>query len=180
MDSSGNVYVIGSTESADFPTQNAYDNTYNGRQGVFVTKLSFTSDATYTLTVTRQGTGSGTVTSSPLGINCGSDCQESYAYGTLVTLTATPASGSTFAGWANCDSPSGNQCTMTMNTNKTVTATFNINIQQFILTVRKAGMGSGTVTSTPLGITCGSDCQESYAYGTSVTLTATADLESVI
>jgi hypothetical protein len=46
--------------------------------------------------------------------------------GTSVTLTATAASGSTFAGWTNCDAPSGNQCTMTMNANKTVTATFNL------------------------------------------------------
>ena len=42
-----------------------------------------------TLTVGKSGTGSGTVTSSPAGINCGSDCSEAYASGTSVTLTAT-------------------------------------------------------------------------------------------
>ncbi len=84
-----------------------------------------------TLTVTGAGTGTGTVTST--GINCtitagttSGDCSETVAHGTNITLTATASSGSTFAGWTNCDSPSGNQCTMTMNADKTVTATFNL------------------------------------------------------
>jgi len=55
---------------------------------------------TFSLTVTKAGTGSGTVTSSPAGINCGSTCSASYNSGTLVTLTATPASSSIFAGWS--------------------------------------------------------------------------------
>lgn len=54
---------------------------------------------TYSLTVSKAGSGTGTVTSAPAGISCGSDCHESYAAGTTVTLTATAASGSTFAGW---------------------------------------------------------------------------------
>ena len=54
----------------------------------------------YALTVTKDGTGSGTVTSDPAGINCGSDCTNTYNSGTNVTLTATPATGSTFAGWS--------------------------------------------------------------------------------
>jgi M6 family metalloprotease-like protein len=82
-----------------------------------------------TLTVTGAGTGNGTV-SGP-GISCtitagstSGDCSESYPAGTSVTLTATAASGSTFAGWTNCDASSGNQCTVTMNANRTVTASF--------------------------------------------------------
>jgi CSLREA domain-containing protein/uncharacterized repeat protein (TIGR01451 family) len=51
------------------------------------------------LTVTKGGTGSGTVTSNPSGINCGADCTEPYANATLVTLTATPTAGSVFMGW---------------------------------------------------------------------------------
>ncbi len=51
------------------------------------------------LSVKLSGDASGTVTSSPAGINCGNDCTESYASGTGVTLTAQPAQGASFAGW---------------------------------------------------------------------------------
>ena len=54
----------------------------------------------YTLTVSKSGTGSGTVTSSPAGIDCGSGCNYDYPEGTEVTLTASAASGSSFAGWS--------------------------------------------------------------------------------
>ena len=53
-----------------------------------------------TLTVLRAGSGSGTVTSSPRGIDCHSACSASFGEGTVVTLTATPAAGSTFTGWS--------------------------------------------------------------------------------
>jgi hypothetical protein len=55
----------------------------------------------YTLTVGKAGTGSGTVITSPAGINCGATCSAKFNNGTTVTLTATVASGSTFAGWTN-------------------------------------------------------------------------------
>jgi hypothetical protein len=77
----------------------------------------------YTLSVSKSGNGSGTVTDS--GINCGSDCSENYNSGTSVTLIATPASGSYFAGWSGDCSGTGS-CTLTMNSNKSVTATFNL------------------------------------------------------
>jgi hypothetical protein len=143
---------------------------------------NFRQSVMRTLTVTGAGTGNGTVTAT--GISCtitagstSGDCSESYPDGTSVTLTATAASGSTFAGWTNCDAPSGNQCTMTMNADKTVTATFNVVMRT--LTVTGAGTGNGTVTATGISctITAGStsgDCSESYPDGTSVTLTATA------
>ncbi|MDD5559066.1 choice-of-anchor tandem repeat GloVer-containing protein [Candidatus Methylomirabilis sp.] len=124
----------------------------------------------FTLTVTKTGTGSGTVTSSPAGISCGTDCSEAYTSGTLVTLTATPATGSTFTGWSG-DCPSSGQ--VTMDANEVCTATFTLTPIAYTLTVTKAGTGSGTVTSSPAGISCGTDCTEPYASGTSVTLTAT-------
>jgi hypothetical protein len=79
---------------------------------------------TYTLSVSKNGTGSGTVTSNPAGITCGSDCSEEYASGTVVTLTAQPDSGSEFAGWSGACSGTGS-CVVTMTGAKSVTATFN-------------------------------------------------------
>lgn len=70
------------------------------------------------------GTGSGTVTSVPAGINCGSDCDEIYGYGTVVTLKATPASGSYFGGWSGgCESLTLT-CKVRTDDARNVTATF--------------------------------------------------------
>src|SRR5207244_12105310 len=74
-----------------------------------------------TLTVNRAGTGSGTVSSSPLGISCGTNCSASYDSGTSVALTASPASGSTFGIWSGCDTAAGATCAVTMSTTKSVT-----------------------------------------------------------
>ncbi len=68
-----------------------------------------------TLAVSTSGDGSGKVTSSPAGINCGSDCTEDYLSFTKVTLTATPTSGSSFAGWSGaCAGAAGNACEISM------------------------------------------------------------------
>jgi hypothetical protein len=80
----------------------------------------------FNLSVSKNGTGSGTVTSSPIGISCGTDCSESYTSGIQVTLTAEPASGSTFGGWSGaCSGSTGLSCTLAMLDNLSVTATFN-------------------------------------------------------
>src|SRR5262249_10343589 len=75
------------------------------------------------LAVVGAGSGSGTVTSSPAGINCGATCSASYQSGSVVTLVATPAAGSTFGGWGGACSGTG-PCAVTMNASATVTATF--------------------------------------------------------
>ena len=80
---------------------------------------------TYQLTVTRAGTSTGTVTSTPAGISCGSTCAASFAAGTAVKLTEVPAKGAYFAGWSGACKGTGS-CTVTMNSNLAVTATFNI------------------------------------------------------
>jgi len=127
---------------------------------------------TYQLTVQKAGNGSGTVTSSPIGISCGADCAEIFNYGTSVTLTAAPATGSTFSGWSGGGCSGTGTCTTTISAAATVTATFTLTTQ--LLTVTTSGStGSGTITSNPSGINCGADCTEPYNYGTSVTLTAT-------
>src|SRR5262249_1225037 len=80
----------------------------------------------YALSVGKAGTGSGTVSSSPGGINCGSTCSASFAAGTVVSLTASPASGSTFAGWSGGGCSSTGGCTVAMSIAQSVTATFNL------------------------------------------------------
>jgi len=78
------------------------------------------------VTVTKTGTGSGTVTSSPAGISCGLDCEGGFAPGTEVTLAATPAAGSTFEGWGGAcqDAPADGPCVLTAGGDLAVTAAF--------------------------------------------------------
>jgi len=73
-----------------------------------------------TLTVTK--IGNGTVTST--GINCGTDCSESYTSGSTVTLGASAASGYRFAGWTGDCTVSGDTCSVVMSAARNVTATF--------------------------------------------------------
>lgn len=129
---------------------------------------------TFSLTVSKTGTGSGTVSSSPAGIDCGATCSTTFSQNASVTLTATPASGSTFTGWSGACSGTGS-CTVTMDAAKTVTAAFNTTpANTFALTVTKSGSGSSTVTSSPSGINCGATCTASFNDGTTVTLSAVA------
>lgn len=129
------------------------------------------------LTVTLPGTGTGTVTSNPAGINCGATCSANYNTGTSVTLTAIPDGGNTFAGWSGACSGTGT-CTLTMDAAKSVAATFT---HYQTLTVNNTGTGGGTVTSNPqginpVGITCTSGtCTTTFPINTSVALTPTAD-----
>ena len=78
----------------------------------------------FTLSISKAGTGSGTVSSSPAGINCGTECSRAFSPGTSVTLTATASAGSTFAGWSgDADCADGQ---LTMDANKNCIATFNL------------------------------------------------------
>ena len=80
-----------------------------------------------TLSVTKSGTGAGTIASSTGGINCGSTCSASITTGTSVTLTAAPSSGSTFTGWSGACSGTAT-CTVTVNSATSVTSTFTLTV----------------------------------------------------
>ena len=128
----------------------------------------------YTLNAGKSGTGHGTITGT--GISCGTDCTETYPYGTVVTLTATPSTGSTFTGWTGCDAVSSNVCALTMTGNKSVSAAFTLN--QHTLTATKTGTGSGTLTAS--GLSCvGDTCTGTYNYGDTVQITPTPGSGSV-
>ena len=124
----------------------------------------------HSLTVSKSGNGSGSVTSSPAGIDCGGTCTAWFASGSSVTLTATPASGSTFTGWSGGGCSGTGVCMVTMDAATSVTADFTL---RRTLTVSKSGNGTGSVTSSPAGISCGATCSATYDGGTVVNLTAT-------
>jgi hypothetical protein len=123
------------------------------------------------LSVTKVGTGSGSVTSSPAGLDCGAVCQASLPRGSDVQLLAAADPGSVFAGWdGEADCGDGQ---VRMNKDRSCTATFDLETSPtHVLTVAKTGAGSGMVTSVPGGIECGADCSEGYAPGTQVTISA--------
>src|SRR5262249_37622708 len=122
--------------------------------------------------------GSGNVTSTPAGINCGSQgtvCNASFPGGTSVILTAKAETGSYFSGWSQQCTGSGT-CALTMDSDKQVTFSFHANPQ---LTIQFTGNGTGKVVSNPAGIDCpANQCIASFAPGTSVVLSSTADSAS--
>ncbi len=127
------------------------------------------STSGYLLSLTKSGAGSGSVSSSPARIACGLVCSYVFSPSTSVTLTASPAAGSSFIGWSGSGCSGTSTCTVTMSAARAVTAEFAV---VFDLTVLKSGLGVGTVTSSPVGINCGSACEGSFVDGSSVTLTA--------
>ena len=133
------------------------------------------------LTLSKDGTGTGSVGSSPERISCGATCTANFAAGKEVVLTATADSGSSFSGWKGCNSSNANQCTVTATGTKNVTATFTLTSS---LTVNLPGSGRGTVSSivgiTPM-LSCATpqtSCSASVASGANVTLSATESLGS--
>jgi len=137
--------------------------------------------------------GSGNVDGADKLISCGSKCVQPYNAGSVVTLTAKPSSGSTFAGWTGACAGTNLTCNVTVNGDVRVTANF--------VAIPKTGGGGGgggatggggggggstyslsvatnnggVITGTPAGdkaINCGKDCGAKYAAGTVVTLTA--------
>ncbi|MFZ8787799.1 InlB B-repeat-containing protein [Thermocrinis sp.] len=131
----GEVYVAGWTISDDFPkttggAQTECNGCYIGRIDIigdaFVARLTINLTAGNILSISPKPTN-GNVASSPAGINCGSGgsmCSADF-YGT-VTLTATPSTGYTFAGWTGDCSVCGTSttCTITMDANKSCSANF--------------------------------------------------------
>ncbi|MBK9966927.1 MAG: hypothetical protein IPP07_19400 [Holophagales bacterium] len=76
------------------------------------------------LSVSKDGAGAGTVSSQPAGIDCGDVCSEGFPGGSQVTLTATPAAGSRFAGWVGEGCFGIGPCTLTMDATRHVSASF--------------------------------------------------------
>ncbi len=104
-----------------------------------------------TTVINSVGTGTGTITSSPAGINCGSDCSELYPSSTSVILTATATVGN-FTGWDDPGCPGTGTCTVTMDAAKTVTATFSS------IVIPPPTCPDGTCNGTEDCSSCPADC----------------------
>ncbi|HEX6250387.1 MAG TPA: hypothetical protein VFZ56_03025 [Gemmatimonadaceae bacterium] len=144
-----------------------------------------TTTHTVLIEASSAGTGAGTVTGT--GLSCSiagpsqsSDCTETFANGTQITLTATPAAGSLFLGWGDACSASGttSTCTVMVDRQLRVQAGFApVPSHNVIVSAGAASTGNGTVTAA--GINCliagtasSQDCSEPHVQGTSVTFTA--------
>ena len=128
----------------------------------------------YLLTVEFGGTGTGSV---QCDTGSGPEaCAAEYAEGTTVTVIDTPDSGSEFVEWlGECDSVAGNECEVEMDAAKTVEAVNDLEPIEnpSLLAVFKGGNGQGTVTSTPAGISCGTEpCSAEFEEGDTIELVA--------
>jgi uncharacterized repeat protein (TIGR02543 family) len=135
----------------------------------FVAKLSATpANTSATLTVSRTGTG--TITSTPAGIDCGTTCSATFNSGKTVTLKSSAGAGYTFSGWGGACSGNG-ACAVKMNGDQTVTAQFvAASSAKHLLKVVK--VSTGLVTSEPGGIVCGGKQTACTAQFSVATLTA--------
>jgi len=104
-------YSLGGTNAKGF-----------GKRSAEVCKTAV-AESIATLTVTKGGAGTGTVTSAPASIDCGATCAADFPTGTAVTLTATAAAGSVFSGWSGACTGTGT-CQVAMDAAAAVTAGF--------------------------------------------------------
>ncbi len=123
----------------------------------------FAAKPTTTLTVNKAGTGSGSVSSKPKAINCGTTCTTQDATvptGEAVILKEKPDTGMSFEGWSGACAGVGETCTVSLKEAGTVTAKFGAAAKaipnQQELTLTKVGSGYGTVKAA--GLTCEALC----------------------
>lgn len=141
--------------AATGPTTMAWNASSAGNLAHSVIALAPSVGGPPAFSLTTNISGSGSVARNPNAA--------SYAAGTVVTLTATPAAGFQFAGWSGDLTGTTNPAQITMSANRTVTATFTAVGQNFTLITTI--VGSGSVSRNPNA--------GAYASGTVVTLTAT-------
>src|SRR5579864_100656 len=124
----------------------------------------FASNVPNTLSVSVSGSGS--VTGGGISCSAGSTCSAAESPNSTVTLTATPQSGFALTGWSGACTGPQSTCTVQMNANQTVTATF-ARLVSLSVTVT----GNGSVSGG--GISCSSGtCTAAVTPNTPVTLTA--------
>lgn len=130
------------------------------------------------LSIGHQGNGSGSVKSTPAGIDCGNTCTANFAANTFITLTAQADAGSQFSGWNGACSGLSQQCNVRMTDAQNVTAHFTTTAPTRLITVNKTGNGLGFTSSNPDGLGCMAlfcgYASASFKTVTAVTITAEA------
>jgi len=183
-----NTWPIGETY---FPSRWVFSHTeFTPRQTMkgkvalygYLFSLSNTSapvDRTLSVVVDGVAGSSGLVSSSPAGISCGSDCSETFANGSEVTLTAEAATDAVFTGWSGSCFGQEPTCQLNMSMNHMVTAHFEPINHTYPLNITFTGSGAGHVVSTPAGIDCLSNCSANFSSGELVSLVQTAAAGSI-
>jgi hypothetical protein len=147
-----------------------------------VTATFVPNTTTYTITVIKTGTGSGTVQGPLGGVDCGSTCSGPAPAESSGVLTAFPDPVSIFAGWSGGGCAAGQiDCVVTMHSDETVTAIFNSS-PVVTLSVQFKGAGSGSVTVYPSGhyppTTCTTPCSVPFAPGAAIQVGATPNADN--
>ena len=158
LDASGNLY--GTTQ-------------YGGAVGAGTAfKLNPTGAATFPLTIAPSGTGSGTVTGNVPGIACPSVCAAYYEPGTVVTLTATAATGSAFTTWDVAGCSGTGTCTVTMGSAETVVfPTFVLDFSLSASALTPASVSPGGSATSTVSVTAANGFTGSVSFTCAVTPT---------
>lgn len=135
------------------------------------------------LTAYTSGMGSGSLTSTSLGVTCsGGSCSGSWNQTANATITANSGIGSHLAGWTGCDSVEGNNCIVSIMSSKRVMATFERN--KYSLTAQADGDGGGLVQSNTRRIVfnypSANVASEIIPHGSSLMLVAASSLGSTV
>ena len=114
----------------------------------------------FPLSVSQTGLGTGSINSSPAGIDCGTDCTENYSPGAAITLSANPGTNSLFTGWGGACTGTGS-CIVTMNAAKSVSADFAPKVAQggFCNTQAECVAGLSCVDNVCCDSACTGTCE---------------------
>lgn len=159
----GSYYILFVADHNDrFPETNESNNTQ-------AAAISVTTSTKPQQTLSVSVTGSGTISSTPSGINCPSNCSQKFDKGSQVSLVPHPKAGWAFRAWSGACSGAG-ACSVSMGSDKSVKAVFAkvTATEQKKLTVYITGAGS--LSSTPAGINCPSKCSQKFDRGTKISL----------
>jgi hypothetical protein len=164
----GNAATSLDTDILDF-NRNDYYGT-NGPEDIRKSPWLTFLDAQLQSDVVLNGTGTGTVQSDLSGIDCPALCSNQWNKGTQFSLIATAAADSRFVKWSGPCGDTNPMCAVTMNGGVRAEAIFALQIPLALKV--DASRASGTVVSSPAGLSCPGTCKAGFDKGQTVTLTA--------